>query len=132
MAVFQRAEDAFEAGLSILREFEEWNARHDDHDTIVIKLGFYEGPCIALTLNDRLDYFGSTVNRANRVQDQSRGGDMVLPQGVFRSGAVQRVLQREGARGTRVRSEDFEATLKGFSEKQALCRLRLAEQVGTP
>jgi hypothetical protein len=112
-----------------LRELEEWNSRHDEHDRIIIKLGFSEGPCIALTLNDKLDYFGSTVNRANRVQDQSHGGDMVLPQRVFRSAAVQRVLEREGARGIRVRSEDFVATLKGFSEKLALCRLRENDKI---
>ncbi|HXW42165.1 MAG TPA: adenylate/guanylate cyclase domain-containing protein, partial [Xanthobacteraceae bacterium] len=28
----------------------------------------HEGPCIAVMLNDRLDYFGQTVNIAARVQ----------------------------------------------------------------
>lgn len=45
---------------------------------IVLKLGLHEGPCIAVTLNDRLDYFGSTVNLAARLQDQSRGGDIIV------------------------------------------------------
>ena len=125
MAVFQTAESALEAGLSILQEFDEWNSRHDQHDQITIKLGFFEGPCIALTLNDKLDYFGSTVNRASRLEGQSHGGDLVLPESVFRSAAVQRVLQREEAEGVRVHSEQFEATLKGFSEKQVFCRLRV-------
>ena len=129
MAVFQSAESAVEAGLSILKEFDEWNSGHDEHDQIVIKLGFFEGPCIALTLNDRLDYFGSTVNRASRLEGQSRGGDMVLPESVFRSGAVQRVIQREGARGVGIHSEEFDATLKGFSEKQLFCRLRVARTI---
>src|SRR3546814_2334232 len=44
-------------------------------EAIVIKLGLHRGPCIAVTLNDRLDYFGSTVNLAARLQGQSRGGD---------------------------------------------------------
>jgi class 3 adenylate cyclase len=125
MAVFQTAENALEAGLSILKEFDEWNSQHDAHDQITIKLGFFEGPCIALTLNDKLDYFGSTVNRASRLEGQSHGGDVVLPESVFRSAAVQRVLQREAARGISVHSERFEATLKGFSEKQVFCRLRV-------
>ena len=47
---------------------------------MVLKLGLHEGPCIAVTLNDRLDYFGQTVNLAARLQGQSRGGDIVLSQ----------------------------------------------------
>jgi class 3 adenylate cyclase len=35
---------------------------------LVIKIGIHEGPCLAVTLNDRLDYFGQTVNIAARVQ----------------------------------------------------------------
>ena len=34
----------------------------------MIKIGIHEGPCLAVTLNDRLDYFGQTVNIAARVQ----------------------------------------------------------------
>jgi class 3 adenylate cyclase len=126
MAVFQRAEYAFEAGLAILYELKEWNAGHDEPDRITIKLGFYEGPCIALTLNEKLDYFGSTVNRANRVQDQSRGGEMVLPDDIFHAEPVQDILKREAARGIRTRVEKFEASLKGFAKPQLLYRVSLA------
>jgi class 3 adenylate cyclase len=35
---------------------------------LLIKIGLHEGPCLAVTLNDRLDYFGQTVNIAARVQ----------------------------------------------------------------
>ena len=37
-------------------------------DDLLIKIGIHEGPCLAVTLNDRLDYFGQTVNIAARVQ----------------------------------------------------------------
>jgi class 3 adenylate cyclase len=33
-----------------------------------LKIGLHAGPCIAVDLNDRLDYFGQTVNIAARVQ----------------------------------------------------------------
>jgi class 3 adenylate cyclase len=33
-----------------------------------LKIGIHEGPCLAVTLNDRQDYFGQTVNIAARVQ----------------------------------------------------------------
>src|SRR5438309_8939818 len=35
---------------------------------LLIKIGLHEGPCLAVTLNDRLDYFGQSVNIAARVQ----------------------------------------------------------------
>jgi class 3 adenylate cyclase len=35
---------------------------------LLVKIGIHEGPCLAVTLNDRLDYFGQTVNIAARVQ----------------------------------------------------------------
>jgi class 3 adenylate cyclase len=31
-----------------------------------------------VTLNDRLDYFGGTVNLAARLQGESRGGDVIV------------------------------------------------------
>ncbi|MBV8093504.1 MAG: adenylate/guanylate cyclase domain-containing protein, partial [Acetobacteraceae bacterium] len=38
---------------------------------LTLKIGIHEGPCLAVTLNDRLDYFGPTVNIAARVQAQA-------------------------------------------------------------
>ena len=34
----------------------------------MLKIGIHEGPCLAVMLNDRQDYFGQTVNIASRVQ----------------------------------------------------------------
>jgi len=35
---------------------------------LLLKIGIHEGPCLAVVLNDRQDYFGQTVNIAARVQ----------------------------------------------------------------
>ena len=35
---------------------------------LLLKIGIHEGPCLAVTLNERQDYFGQTVNIAARVQ----------------------------------------------------------------
>ncbi len=35
---------------------------------LTVKIGLHEGPCLAVMLNERLDYFGQTVNIASRVQ----------------------------------------------------------------
>ena len=37
-------------------------------EDLLLKIGIHEGPCLAVTLNDRQDYFGQTVNIASRVQ----------------------------------------------------------------
>jgi class 3 adenylate cyclase len=34
---------------------------------VILKIGVHKGAAIAVTLNDRLDYFGQTVNIAARV-----------------------------------------------------------------
>jgi len=77
MAVFADPARALRAALEIQRDIAALR-REPDGPALVVKLGLHEGPCIAVTLNGRLDYFGSTVNLAARLQGQSRGGDVVI------------------------------------------------------
>lgn len=83
---------------------------------LVLKLGVHVGPSVVVTLNDRLDYFGSTVNMAARLQGQSRGGDIVLSRAVADDPAVQSML------GPAVR-RDEEVLLKGFDRPVGFARL---------
>ena len=53
-------------------------------EDLLLKIGIHEGPCLAVTLNDRLDYFGQTVNIAARVQE------LALSQSIF---ATQQVVE---------------------------------------
>jgi class 3 adenylate cyclase len=46
------------------------NAEHQGED-LALKIGIHEGPCLAVSLNDRQDYFGQTVNIAARVQSRA-------------------------------------------------------------
>ncbi|HEY6716372.1 MAG TPA: adenylate/guanylate cyclase domain-containing protein, partial [Reyranella sp.] len=43
------------------------NEAHGNED-LLLKIGIHEGPCLAVSLNERQDYFGHTVNIASRVQ----------------------------------------------------------------
>jgi len=79
MAAFQNPADAVAAALAIRRTFAETSQAGD----FTIRLGLHMGPCIAVTLNDRLDYFGSTVNMAARLEGQSQGGDIVFSEAVL-------------------------------------------------
>ena len=116
MAAFKRPADALEASLAIQSEVEAFNGQRPG-SPILVKLGLHEGPCIAVTLNDRLDYFGSTVNMAARLQGQSLGGDIVLSQVMAEDPAVAALLaELEPLQET--------ASLKGFDEAVAFLRLR--------
>jgi class 3 adenylate cyclase len=82
MAAFHDPLQALRAAIAMQERVAAFNA--ENAAPIVLKLGLHEGPCIAVTLNDRLDYFGQTVNLATRLQGQSRGGDVVMSQPVAR------------------------------------------------
>jgi class 3 adenylate cyclase len=86
---------------------------------LVLKLGVHVGPVIAMTANDRLDYFGRTVNIAARLGDQSRGADVVLLADVLDGGTFERP-------GWKV--EPFEARLRGVEGERRLVRLGLLEK----
>jgi class 3 adenylate cyclase len=114
MAAFARPRDAFEAALAIQRRI--GNSEVKAGRPIVIKLGLHQGPSIAVTLNDRLDYFGSTVNMAARLQGQARGGDIVLSDEMRHDPSVIPALA-----GLSLAEE--QATLKGFAAPLTFYRL---------
>ena len=95
MAVFTDPADAVAATLDILERFRAYNAIHAEHP-LLLKMGMHSGACIAVTLNDRLDYFGSVVNIAARLEGQSEGGDLVLSETVARDPGCGRVADRAG------------------------------------
>jgi class 3 adenylate cyclase len=55
------------AALRIRDAMRTLNAERGGED-LLLKIGLHEGPCLAVVLNDRQDYFGQTVNIASRVQ----------------------------------------------------------------
>ena len=67
MATFPTPDRAVAAALRMHEAMRELNGRNGRED-LVLKIGVHEGPCIAVTLNERQDYFGQTVNIASRVQ----------------------------------------------------------------
>lgn len=75
MAVFQQPSAALRAVLNANTDIAEML---NDPRPLVLKAGLHHGPCIAVTLNERLDYFGSTVNTAANLQALSSGGDVVV------------------------------------------------------
>jgi class 3 adenylate cyclase len=67
MATFPTPDRAVAAALRIREAMHALNAERGGED-LLLKIGIHEGPCLAVVLNDRQDYFGQTVNIASRVQ----------------------------------------------------------------
>jgi class 3 adenylate cyclase len=109
MASFGDPAHAVKAALAM-------QARIVDHE-LVLKLGIHVGPSVVVTLNDRLDYFGSTVNMAARLQGQSAGGDIVLSRAVAADPAVQPLVAG-------LKANEESVALKGFSDPIRFVRLR--------
>jgi class 3 adenylate cyclase len=67
MATFATPDRAVAAALRMREAMRALNEQRKSED-LLLKIGIHEGPCLAVTLNDRQDYFGQTVNIASRVQ----------------------------------------------------------------
>ena len=68
MATFPTPDRAVAAALRMREAMGDFNDARTG-DGLLLKIGIHEGPCLAVTLNDRQDYFGQTVNVAARVQN---------------------------------------------------------------
>jgi class 3 adenylate cyclase len=62
---------------------------------LILKIGIHKGAAIAVTLNERLDYFGQTVNIAARVQQPSDAGEIFISEDVHSAENVQALLGSE-------------------------------------
>ncbi|MDJ0333474.1 adenylate/guanylate cyclase domain-containing protein [Planococcus sp. S3-L1] len=120
MAIFHKPEDGLKAALAIQKNLAVFNktAKED----LVLRIGLYSGAAIAVNSNDRLDYFGRTVNIAARIQGQGEGGDIVLSKDVLALPESVELLNSAD-----VQLEEFSAKLKGIDAAVELIRVRLAE-----
>jgi class 3 adenylate cyclase len=66
------------------------------HSGLVLKIGIHRGAAIAVTLNNRIDYFGQTVNIASRVQGSAGGDEIYLTEEIHRSSGVPELLHKHG------------------------------------
>lgn len=120
MAVFRRPVSALKA---ILHAQQVLSAPPDGSRPLRLKVGIHYGPCIAVNLNDRLDYFGTTVNMAARLEGLSTGGDVIITDRIYADPEV-KVWLDDPATGLKL--EAFESMLKGFDENSfQLGRVRL-------
>lgn len=111
MATFVRPEHAIVAGLRMRAAMDVLNAQRGTQD-LVVKIGIHEGPCLAVMLNERQDYFGQTVNIAARVQSLSTSQEMHITGPVNDVPEVAAILRRES-----ITPIQKQAALRGIADK---------------
>ncbi len=115
MATFAAAPSALAAALEMIQET---HATHGMHG-LELKAGVHAGPCLAVRANDRLDFFGSTVNLASRLQARAHGGEIVLLDSLMEHPGVTAVV-----RARELSLERSQVVLKGVSEAQFIVVVR--------
>ena len=114
MAVFLDPADALAAAFAMHEGITRLRA--PDGQPVILKVGLHTGPCFAVTLNERLDYFGTVVNLAARIQGQSLGGDTVLEESIAERPAIAPLLRGQPL-------ERYDAQLKGIRGVRRLVRV---------
>lgn len=112
MGVFRRPVLALKAALKAQQQLA---SSFEDSEPLMLKIGIHHGACIAVNLNERLDYFGSTVNVAARLVGLSSGQDAIISEAVYADPEVANYL-RQFNEGLAI--ESVNETLKGFDDTQ--------------
>ncbi len=112
MATFPAPDRALAAALR-MRE-----SVRDLRSDLLIKIGIHEGPCLAVTLNDQLDYFGQTVNIAARVQGLADERAIFVTRPVVQNPQVARMIEQRHITPT-----EQLASLRGVSDRMAVYQI---------
>ncbi len=122
MASFVSPLDALRATVEVHRDMQALNRQLalSEDDVLAVRQGIHVGPCISVTLNNQLDYFGATVNIAARVSHFSKGDDVVLTKEVMDDQETRIEAEQYG------QLEGFETELRGYEQSFQLQRLVFA------
>ncbi len=95
MATFPAPSGALAAAMRMREAMRTLNDERGSED-LLLKIGIHEGPCIAVSLNERQDYFGQTVNIASRVQHLATSREIFATRAVLDDPGVVSLLAGRG------------------------------------
>jgi class 3 adenylate cyclase len=95
MATFATPDRALAAALRMRQAMQALNDARGRED-LSLKIGIHEGPCLAVSLNERQDYFGQTVNIASRVQGLALSRSILATASVIENARSAELLERHG------------------------------------
>jgi class 3 adenylate cyclase len=123
MASFSSPEDALRAADEMMTAMQPVEARVRGLGySTGLKVGIHEGAALAVSSDDRLDYFGQTVNIAARVQALADAGEIWVTDAVMKHAAVSELVKQ-----LRFRVEERHVSLKGVGAQAEVYRLRAAQ-----
>ena len=117
MATFRQPIDALKAVWKAQSEIAERG-----EPMLWLKVGIHKGPCIVVNQNDRLDYFGSTVNITARLPGFSQGGELVFSEDFYSDPEVSDFIAQNIPPSA---LSQFTGEVKGFDEPFTMWRLRV-------
>lgn len=95
VAVFSETTAAVRVGLGL----QALLAREEATRGLRLRVAVHCGPALAATLNDHLDYFGTTVSQAMQLPQWARGGELILTPVVAAEPGVSALLRKRGVQG---------------------------------
>lgn len=110
MATFPTPDRAIAAAMRMREQMRRLNEERGGED-LILKIGIHEGPCIAVNLNERQDYFGQTVNIASRVQHLATSDEIFATSTVLGSPRASDLLAERGLKPT-----PHTASLRGIAK----------------
>ncbi len=118
MGVFSSRRIALECSLEAQKRLQAYYAGKDEDSKIEVKMGVHTGTTIVVTLNDRVDYFGNTVNTAARIQGVSNPNEVVVSEHVLEFDGMQDILRKYN-----VKMKKDKTPFKGLQGKHIIYRL---------
>ena len=121
MATFPTPDRALRAAMRMREAMREINQTRGGED-LALNIGLHSGPCLAVMLDDRQDYFGQTVNIASRVNELADPTAILATKPVIESSEVARMMSDSSYRKTPRSSQ-----LRGLSDEFEIFEVRERE-----
>jgi class 3 adenylate cyclase len=114
MATFPTPDRALIAAMRMRDAMRTLNQERGNED-LLLKIGIHEGPCIAVSLNERQDYFGQTVNIASRVQHLATSREIFATGSVLDDPRASAFLTERG-----LKPISHNVTLRGMTDEMSI------------
>ena len=121
MATFPTPDRALRAAMRMREAMRKINQERGSDD-LALNIGLHSGPCLAVMLDDRQDYFGQTVNIASRVNELADPAAILATKPIIDSSEVARVLSE-----ARYRTTPRPSQLRGLSDEFEIFEVRERE-----
>lgn len=120
MGIFANNKDSLKAALESQKVLKTFYANKPEKEQIKVKIGLHSGTAIIVTLNGKLDYFGTTVNLAARIQSAAKANEVVFSKELLSSKENIKLLKSNGGKLTKTVH-----SFKGLNEKHDVYHIKI-------